>query len=161
MLPRCRQRPSVRVVALGQRLRRFADHLSHTVGEAHGKRVRHWCEDTQAGWDAVLAAPQMPALRTGRDQAHHAIARNLLMMQGFHHPGGSQTAFLTGLAPLENLLPSQRRALHAGLCGVEGEGGRVPTADWMLNLHILTSGGYQGATETPHHSIRGNVGFGK
>src|SRR5229473_5300524 len=42
VLPRCRQRPSVRVVALGQRLRRFADHISHTVGEDHGKRVRNW-----------------------------------------------------------------------------------------------------------------------
>jgi hypothetical protein len=27
-----------------------------------------------------------------------------------------------------------------GQCGVEVEGGRVPTADWMLNLQILTSG---------------------
>ncbi len=33
------------------------------------------------------------------------------------------------------------RALNAGKCGVEMEGGRLPTADWMLNLHILTSGG--------------------
>ena len=73
------------------------------------------------------------------------------MMKGFHHPGGSQTAFLTGLAPLYNLIPYQRRALHAGLCGVEVEGGRVPTSDWMLNLQILTSGGYQCAAETPHH----------
>ena len=32
------------------------------------------------------------------------------MMKGFHHPGGSQTAFLTGLAPLYNLIPYQRRA---------------------------------------------------
>jgi hypothetical protein len=26
---------------------------------------------------------------------------------------------------------------------VEVEGGRVPTADWMLNLQILTSGGFR------------------
>jgi hypothetical protein len=26
---------------------------------------------------------------------------------------------------------------------VEVEGGRLPTADWILNLQILTSGGYQ------------------
>ncbi len=44
-----------------------------------------------------------------------------------------------GLAHLYNLIPSQRRALHAGLCGVEVEGGRLPTSDWMLNLQILTS----------------------
>ena len=151
VLHRCRQRTSLRVVALGQRLRRFADHISNTVGEDHGKRVRNWFEDKKSGWYAVLEDPQMPAMSTVRDQAHNAIDRKLFMMKGFHHPGGSQTAFLTGLAHLYNLMPYQRRALHAGLCGVEVEGGRVPTSDWMLNLQILTSGGYQGAAETPHH----------
>src|SRR6266446_1932439 len=151
LLHRCRQRTSLRVVALGQRLRRFADHISHTVGEDHGKRVRNWFEDKKSGWYAVLEDPQMPAMSTVLDQAHNAIDRKLFMMKGFHHPGGSQTAFLTGLAHLYNLIPYQRRALHAGLCGVEVEGGRVPTSDWMLNLQILTSGGYQCAAETPHH----------
>ena len=61
------------------------------------------------------------------DQAHNAIDRKLFTMKGFHHPGGSQAAFLTGLAHLYNLIPYQRRALHAGQCGVEVEGGRVPT----------------------------------
>src|SRR5438105_13025027 len=42
LLPRCRQRSSLRVVALGQRLRRFADHIATTVGAEHGERVRHW-----------------------------------------------------------------------------------------------------------------------
>src|SRR5712691_6404075 len=151
VLHRCRQRTSLRVVALGQRLRRFADHISHTVGEDHGKRVRNWFEDKKSGWYAVLEDPQMPAMSTVLDQAHNAIDRKLFMMKGFHHPGGSQTAFLTGLAHLYNLIPYQRRALNAGLCGVEVEGGRVPTSDWMLNLQILTSGGYQCAAETPHH----------
>jgi hypothetical protein len=148
---RCRQRTSLRVVALGQRLRRFADHISNTVGEDHGKRVRNWFEEKKSGWYTVLEDPQMPAMSTVLDQAHNAIDRKLFMMKGFHHPGGSQTAFLTGLAHLYNLIPYQRRALHAGLCGVEVEGGRVPTSDWMLNLQILTSGGYQCAAETPHH----------
>jgi hypothetical protein len=49
------------------------------------------------------------------------------------------------------LVPYQRRALHAGKGGVEVEGGRVPTSDWMLNLQILTSGGYQCAPAPPHH----------
>jgi hypothetical protein len=93
----------------------------------------------------------MPAMSTVFDQAHNAMDRKLFMMKGFHHPDGSQTAFLTGLAHLYNLMPYQRRALHAGLCGVEVEGGRVPTSDWMLNLQILTSGGCQCAAETPHH----------
>ena len=151
LLHRCRQRKSLRVVALGQRLRHFADHIATTVGEAHGERVRHWFQDKKAGWYAVLADPQMPAMSTVLDQAHNAIDRKLFAMKGFHHPGGSQAAFLTGLAHLYNLIPYQRRALHAGQCGVEVEGGRVPTSDWMLNLQILTSGGYRCAPEPPHH----------
>ena len=65
------------------------------------------------------------------------------MMKGFHHPDGSQQAFLTGLAHLYNLVPYQRRAQHAGLSGVEVEGGTVLSRDWLLNLQILTSGGFQ------------------
>ncbi len=151
LLHRCRQRTSLRVVSLGQRLRRFADHITTTVGEAHGERVRHWIQDKKSGWYAVLADPKMPAMSTRLDQAHNAMDRKLFAMKGFHHPGGSQSAFLTGLAHLYNLIPYQRRAKNAGLCGVEVEGGRVPTSDWMLNLQILTSGGYRYAPEPPHH----------
>jgi len=151
LLHRCRQRKSLRVVALGQRLRHFADRITTTVGEAHGERVRHWFQAKKAGWYTVLADPQMPAMSTVLDQAHNAIDRKLFAMKGFHHPGGSQAAFLTGLAHLYNLIPYQRRALNAGKCGVEVEGGRVPTSDWMLNLQILTSGGYQCAPAPPHH----------
>jgi hypothetical protein len=151
LLHRCRQRTSLRVVALGQRLRHFAKRIDTTVGEAHGERVRHWFETKKAGWYAVLADPKMPAMSTVVDQAHNAMDRKLFAMKGFHHPGGSQAAFLTGLAHLYNLIPYQRRALHAGKCGVEVEGGRVPTSDWILNLQILTSGGYRYAPEPPHH----------
>jgi hypothetical protein len=151
LLHRCRQRKSLRVVALGQRLRRFADHITATVGEEHGERVRHWFQEKKAGWYAVLADPKMPAMSTVLDQAHNTIDRKLFMMKGFHHPGGSQGTYLTGLVHLYNLIPYQRRAKNAGLCGVEVEGGRVPTSDWMLNLQILTSGGYQYASEPPHH----------
>src|SRR4029453_4668935 len=42
-----------------------------------------------------------------------------------------------------NLVPYQRRAQHAGHCGVEGEGGKIPTRDLFLNLQILTSGGFR------------------
>ena len=56
---------------------------------------------------------------------------------------GASRRFLTGLAHLYNLMPYQRRAQHAGYCGVEVEGGRLPTADWFLNLQILTSGGFR------------------
>ena len=151
LLHRCRQRKSLRVVALGQRLRHCADRIATTVGEAHGERVRQWFQNKKAGWYTVLAAPQMPAMSTVLDQAHNAIDRKLFAMKGFHHPSGSQAALLTGLAHLYNLIPYQRRAKNAGLCGVQVEGGRVPTSDWMRNLQILTSGGYQYAPDPPNH----------
>jgi len=134
LLHRARQRKGVRVFALGQRLRHFADHVAHSAGVANGERVRRWFQEKKAGWYAVLADPRMPATSTLLDQAHNAMDRKLFMMKGFHHPGGSQQAFLTGLAHLYNLIPYQRRAQHAGQCGVEVEGGRLPTADWMLNV---------------------------
>jgi hypothetical protein len=151
LLHRCRQRKSLRVVALGQRLRHFVNRIDATVGEGHGERIRHWFETKKAGWYAVLEDPKMPAMSTVLDQAHNAMDRKLFAMKGFHHPGGSQGAFLMGLAHLYNLIPYQRRALHAGKCGVEVEGGRVPTWDWMLNLQILTSGGYRCAPAPPNH----------
>jgi hypothetical protein len=151
LLYRARQRKGLRVFALGQRLRHFADHVATTAGTANGERVRHWMQEKKAGWYAVLEDPQMPVTSTLLDQAHNAIERKLFAMKGFHHPGGSQQAFLTGLAHLYNLIPYQRRAEHAGQCGVEVEGGRLPTHDWLLNLEILTSGGYQRAAETLHH----------
>ena len=143
LLYRARQRKGLRVFALGQRLRHFADHVAHSAGVANGERVRRWFQDKKAGWYAVLEDPQMPVTSTLLDQAHNAFERKLFAMKGFHHPGGSQQAFLIGLAHLYNLVPYQRRAQHAGHCGVEVEGGRVPTRDWFLNLQILTSGGFR------------------
>jgi hypothetical protein len=143
LLYRARQRKGLRVFALGQRLRRFVDHVTATAGTANGTRVRRWFQEKRAGWYAVLEDPQMPVTSTLLDQAHNTIERKLFAMKGFHHPGGRQQAFLTGLAHLYNLVPYQRRAKHAGQCGVEVEGGRVPTHDWFLNIQILTSGGFR------------------
>jgi hypothetical protein len=143
LLYRARQRKGLRVFALGQRLRHFADHVTTTAGTANGARVRRWVQEKKAGWYALLADPQMPVTSTLLDQAHNTIERKLFAMKGFHHPGGSQQAFLTGLAHLYNLVPYQRRAKHAGQCGVEVESGRLPTADWFLNVQILTSGGFR------------------
>jgi hypothetical protein len=140
---RARQRQGLRVCALGPRLRHCADHVAATAGVANGERIRRWVQDKKVGWYAVLADPQMPVTSTLLDQAHNAIERKLFAMKGFHHPGGSQRAFLTGLAHLYNLVPYQRRAQHAGQCGVAVEGGRVPTHDWFLNLQIFTSGGFR------------------
>src|SRR5215471_612926 len=143
LLYRARQRKGLRVFALGQRLRHFVDHVAATAGPANGARVRRWVQEKKAGWYAVLADPQMPVTSTLLDQAHNAIERKLFAMKGFHHAKGSQQVFLTGLAHLYNLVPYQRRAQHAGQCGVEVEGGTVPTRDWFLNLQILTSGGFR------------------
>ena len=143
LLHRARQRKGLRVFALGQRLRRFAEHIATTAGAVNGERVRRWIQEKKAGWYEVLADPQMAVTSTLLDQAHNTIERKLFAMKGFHHPKGSQEAFLRGLAHLYNLVPYQRRAKHAGQCGVEVEGGRVPTPDWFLNLQILTSGGFR------------------
>jgi hypothetical protein len=140
---RGQQRKSLRVFALGQQLRRFMDHVSKTAGAANGEHVRQWIQGKKAGWYAVLEDPRMPVTSTLLDQAHHAIDRKLFMMKGFHHPHGSQQSFLNSLALLYDLVPYQRRAMYAGQCGVEVEGGRLPTRDWLLNLQILTSGGFQ------------------
>src|SRR5215471_6658840 len=100
---RARQRKGLRVFALGQRLRRFADHVAIIAGPANGARVRRWFQEKKASWYAVLEDPQMPVTSTLLDQAHNAVERKLFAMKGFHHPGGSQQAFLTGLAHLYNL----------------------------------------------------------
>jgi hypothetical protein len=136
---RARQRQGLRVFALGQRLRHVANHVAATAGVANGERVRCWFQDQKAGWYAVLEDPQMPATSTLLDQAHHAIERKLFAMKGFHHPGGSQQAFLRGLAHLDNLVPYQRRAKHGHHYGVEVEGGTFPTHDWFLNLRAPRS----------------------
>jgi len=151
LLYRARQRKSLRVFALGQQRRHFADRVAHSAGVANGERVRRWFQDKKAGWYAVLEDPQMPVTSTLLDQAHNAFERKLFAMKGFHHPGGSQQAFLIGLAHLYNLVPYQRRAKHGHQCGVEVEGGTLPTNDWFLNLQILTSGGFQRAPATLHH----------
>ena len=77
LLYRVRQRKSLRVFALGQRLRHFANHVSHAAGETNGNRVRQWFQDKKAGWYAVLADPQMPVTSTLLDQAHNAMERKL------------------------------------------------------------------------------------
>src|SRR5215475_13442024 len=81
LLYRVRQRKSVRVFALGQRLRHFAEHVTQKAGEANGARVRRWLQDNKAGWYAVLADPHMPVTSTVLDQAHTALTRTLFAMK--------------------------------------------------------------------------------
>ena len=49
LLHRARQRKGLRVFALGQRLRHFADHVAATAGPANGARVRRWVQEKKAG----------------------------------------------------------------------------------------------------------------
>ena len=143
LLYRARQRKSMPVFALGQRLQHFADHVYKKAGTANGERGTALGAGEEGGLGRSAADPQMAVTSTLLDQAHNAINRRLFMMKGFHHPKGSQQAFLRGLAHLYNLVPYHRRAKHAGQCGVEVAGGAVPTRDWFLNLQILTSGGFR------------------
>ena len=83
LLYRVRQRKSLRAVALGQRLRHFADRVTQQAGVANGERGRRWFQDKKTGWYAVLADPQMPVSSTLLDQAHNAIERKLFAMKGF------------------------------------------------------------------------------
>jgi len=64
LLHRARQRKGLRVFALGQRLRHFADHVAQRAGVANGERVRRWFQEKKAGWYAVLEDPQMPVTST-------------------------------------------------------------------------------------------------
>ena len=91
-----RQRKSLRVFALGQRLRHFADHVAITAGPANGELVRRWFQDRKRAGMRCLKTPRC-VTSTLLDQAHNAIERKLFTMKGFHHPGGSQQAFLTVL----------------------------------------------------------------
>jgi hypothetical protein len=49
LLYRARQRRGLRVLALGQRLRRFVDRVTLTAGTVNGARVRRWFQDKKAG----------------------------------------------------------------------------------------------------------------
>jgi len=128
--------------SLGQKLRRFVEKVGHIAGQANGERIRQWIARKKAGWYVLCRNPELPATSTLLDQAHNALDRKLFMMKGFHHPKGSQLQFLNGLALLYNFVPYQRRAKNADKCGVEVQGGKLPTNDWFLNLQILTSGGF-------------------
>ena len=120
-------------ICLGPAAAPLANRIDKAVGEDHGERVRHWFEDKKAGWYAVLEDPQMPAMSTVLDQAHNAIDRKLFAMKGSTIPEGVRSV-LTGLAHLYNLIPYQRRALNAGKCGVEIEGGTPPPHRWGTHL---------------------------
>src|SRR5262249_58568894 len=73
LLYRARQRKGLRVFALGQRLRHFADRVAHSAGEANGERVRRWFHEKKAGWYAILEDPRIAGARTLPGQAQYAV----------------------------------------------------------------------------------------
>jgi hypothetical protein len=139
----CQEAKADNLRSLGQKLRRFCEKVTKTTSAANGETIRSWIRKKKAGWYTLFRDNQIPMTSTLLDQAHNAIDRKLFMMKGFHHEEGGRSRFLNTLAILYNLIPYQRRARHAGQCGIEVEGGKVPTDKWFLNLQILTSGGFQ------------------
>src|SRR5256714_2864128 len=65
LLHRCRQRTSVRVVALGQRLRRFADHITTTVGQSMGSAYATGCRTKR--WAGTRCSQTPRCRRCARD----------------------------------------------------------------------------------------------
>jgi hypothetical protein len=75
---RARQRKGLRVFALGQRLRRFADHVATMAGEANGARVRRWFQDKlrrEAVWRNVVTPEgiQVPSESLGLSIVGHSM----------------------------------------------------------------------------------------
>ena len=78
LLYRVRQRKSLRVFALGQRLRHFADHVATTAGETNGNRVRQWFQDKlrrEADWRNVVTPEgiQVPSESLGLSIVGHSM----------------------------------------------------------------------------------------
>jgi len=78
LLHRARQRKGLRVVALGQQLRRFADHVTTIAGTANGERVRRWFHDKlrrEAVWRNVVTPEgiQVPSESLGLSIVGHSM----------------------------------------------------------------------------------------
>ena len=86
------------VFSLAQRLRHFTQLVQKKAGEENARSIKEWIDQKKVGWFESLRHRNMPKTSTLLDQAHNHIDRKLFMMKGFHHPEGSQKAFLTGLA---------------------------------------------------------------
>ena len=142
-LYRARQRKGLRVFALGQRLRRFADHVAATAGAANGPARAALVPGQEGGLVCGIADPQMPVTSTLLDQAHNTIDRKLFMMKGFHHPVGANRRFSRGWHICTICCPISGAPSMPGSVAWKSKAGRVPTCDWLLNLQILTSGGFR------------------
>ncbi len=136
------QNKFLKIFSLGQKLRRFTEKVKKEAGPEVGKDVENWIMNKKKGWFETISDPNMPKSSTELDQLHNGMDRKLFMMKGFHHPEGKQALFLNGLAILTNFIPYQRRAKNAGKCAIEVANGKIPTSNWLLNIQLLTSGGF-------------------
>ena len=128
---------------IGPRLRA----VSGLLAQAPDDLSRRWVPDPPlalcacpARWGHHLAAPVHHVPRRVHGPPHFVLRYRQM------RPEVARNALLAthgGLSLEWCVVPYQRRAQHAGQWGVEVEGGRVPTPDWMLNLQILTSGGFR------------------
>lgn len=138
-----RERKGLKLFSFGQKLRRFAEKVMTVAGAENGKRITERIRSKKNGWYKFFEDSRIPAMSTLPDQAHNAIDRKLFMMKGFHHPDGKQQDFLNAMAILYNIIPCQRRAVNAGKCGIQVQGGTLPSENWFLSIQILTSGGFR------------------
>ncbi len=138
-----KERKGLKLFSFGQKLRRFAEKVATVAGAENGKRIIEWIRSKKDGWYKLFEDSRIPAMSTLLDQAHNAVDRKLFMMKGFHHPDGKQQDFLNAMAILYNIIPCQRRAVNAGKCGIQVQGGTLPSENWFLSMQILTSGGFR------------------
>ena len=90
----------------------------------------------------MVKVVSQPGVRCGTTAFRKERSQGLSGMQGnLHVPflGGWVGAIPPGYPACEETYLQRQRALHSPTV----EGGRVPTRDWMLNLQILTSGGFR------------------
>jgi hypothetical protein len=127
LLYRVRQRKGLRVFAMGQRLHRFADHVTITAGTANGQRVRQWFQAKKAGWYAVLTDPQMPATSTLLDQAHKRHRAEALRHEGVSPPSREPAGVSHRARPL--VQPHPVSAARPACGAVWGGGGRRASPD--------------------------------
>ncbi len=126
LLHRCRQRTSLRVVALGQRLRHLANRITTTVSAEHGERVWGWFQAKKAGWYTVLADPQMPAMSA----SVRVVSSKLVAV---HVPIRRRCSQQSGCATAQALVAQGRSYCMAsstrGLCAL------LPhTAPWRMTI---------------------------
>ena len=142
IIARFNEKELLAVFKVGQRIRRFKEELNKVAGDAAADII-DWINRKKAGWMKTMQIKDMPKTTTLLDQVHNMIDRKLFMMKQFHHNKGRQNQYINGYALLYNIIPYQRRAKNAELCAIQVENGKVPSKNWMLNIQILTSGGYQ------------------